>query len=122
MNRKTVSTLPLLALDRGEAVRIRTSMAIGLWLAVLVAATMACGFAVAFSDRAAEFRDRWSAADIAVLASLRSSQLAPAPPDPSHAVERSPAAAKLGKRRFDDTRFSRNQAVSCATCVEIRKP
>ena len=60
--------------------------------------------------------DRWSTEEIGVLASLRLSQLPPAPPDPSNAVEGMPGAAALGKRLFNDTRFSGNQAVSCATC------
>ncbi len=59
---------------------------------------------------------RWSAADLQTLASLRLAQLPPPPDDPSNAVERSPAAIALGARLFDDARFSRNGAVSCASC------
>jgi cytochrome c peroxidase len=40
----------------------------------------------------------------------------PAPPrDGSNAVEAVPAAAALGERLFSEVRFSRNQAVSCAS-------
>ncbi len=60
--------------------------------------------------------DRWTPDELAVLASMRLSQLPAAPADPSNAVERLPAAAALGKRLFNDPRFSRNQAVSCASC------
>ena len=97
------------------------SMAISFGLAVLVAAPMVNGFAGGRSDQTVAFRDRWNAADIGVLASLRLSQLPPAPPDPSNAVERSPAAVELGRRLFNDARFSRNQAVSCATCHDPKK-
>jgi len=60
--------------------------------------------------------DGWTADDKAVLASMSLDRLPPAPRDPSNAVEALPAAAALGKRLFADVRFSRNQAVSCATC------
>lgn len=63
----------------------------------------------------------WSAADTAVLASLRLSQLPPLPHDPSNAVQDLPAAAALGKRLFNDVRFSSNQAVSCASCHDPAK-
>jgi cytochrome c peroxidase len=60
--------------------------------------------------------DGWSAEDKAALASMTLDQLPPVPRDPSNAVEAEPAAAALGKRLFSETRFSRNQAVSCASC------
>ena len=60
--------------------------------------------------------ESWSTSDLAVLASLRLSQLPPPPHDPSNAFERNPAAAALGKRLFFDPRFSRNGAVSCSSC------
>ena len=97
------------------------SIAIGLGVAVLVAALRVNGFAAGRSDQAVAFRDRWNAADTGVLASLRLSQLQPTPPDPSNAVEGSPAAVELGKRLFNDVRFSQNQAVSCATCHDAKK-
>lgn len=60
--------------------------------------------------------ESWSTSDLAVLASLRLSQLPPIPNDPSNAFEKNPAAAALGKRLFFDPRFSRNGAVSCSSC------
>lgn len=60
--------------------------------------------------------ERWSVEERDVIASLRLSQLAPAPADPSNRYEQLPAAAVLGKRLFSDVRFSSNQAVSCASC------
>ncbi len=42
--------------------------------------------------------------------------LPPAPPDPSNAVADSPEARELGEMLFNDTGFSANNAVACATC------
>ena len=61
------------------------------------------------------FADGWSAAEIDILASLRLSQLPP-PQDPSNAFEKNPAAIAIGEKLFFDSRFSRNSAVSCASC------
>lgn len=78
--------------------------------------------ALAGTGQATEkLRDEWNAADLDVLASLRISQLPPAPKDPSNSVESQPAAIELGQRLFHDARFSRNQAVSCAGCHDPRK-
>lgn len=63
----------------------------------------------------------WSNDEMAVLASLSLKRLPPQPGDPSNAVERAPAAVDLGRRLFSDARFSRNGAVSCASCHDPRK-
>ena len=97
------------------------SIAISLGVAVLVAAPMVNGFAGGLSDQTGVFRDEWTAAEVGLLAWLRLSQLPPTPPDPSNAVDGSRAAIELGKRLFNDVRFSRNQAVSCATCHDPKK-
>jgi len=65
--------------------------------------------------------DRWSPEEMAVLASLSLKRLPPVPVDPSNAVERLPAAVDLGQRLFNDARFSRNGAVSCASCHDPQK-
>ena len=62
------------------------------------------------------FADGWNATEIDILASLRLSQLPPVPQDPSNAFEKNPLAIALGKKLFFDSRFSRNSAVSCASC------
>ena len=98
-----------------------TSMAIGFAVAIFAAAPLVNTFAAESSNRVMHLRDRWNAADLAVLASLRLSELAPTPKDPSNAVEASPAAMELGRRLFNDARFSRNGAVSCATCHDPGK-
>jgi len=95
--------------------------AIRLGIAAFCAAPFMNGFAGDRSGQTGAFRDHWSAPEISVLASLRLSQLPPMPPDPSNAVEGSRAAIDLGKRLFNDVRFSRNQAVSCATCHDPNK-
>ena len=89
---------------------LRASIGIGL---TLLAGAMVVRMP---ADAAGSPRDRWSAEELDVLASMRLSQLPAAPADPSNAVESLPAAAALGKRLFHDARFSRNQAVSCASC------
>jgi cytochrome c peroxidase len=78
-----------------------------LGLAVVAALSLLTGF----SETAV-----WSAEDKAVLASMSLDKLPPSPRDPSNAVEAEPAAAALGQRLFSEVRFSRNGAVSCATC------
>jgi cytochrome c peroxidase len=78
-----------------------------LGVAVVAALSLLTGFAGT---------DAWSAEDRAALASMSLDKLPPTPRDPSNAVEAVPAAAALGQRLFADTRFSRNQRVSCASC------
>ncbi|RZJ06979.1 MAG: cytochrome-c peroxidase [Rubrivivax sp.] len=65
---------------------------------------------------AAQDAQTWGAEELAVLSSLRLSQLPPPPNDASNRFEDSPAAAALGQRLFFDVRLSRNGAVSCASC------
>jgi len=74
--------------------------------------------AIARADPAPTAADaeRWSQADRDVLASLSLKRLPSTPDDPSNAVQRSPAAAELGRRLFEDARFSRDGTVACATC------
>ena len=98
-----------------------TSMAIGFVVAIAAAAPLGNTFAGESTVRATHLRDRWNAAELGVLASLRLSELPPTPKDPSNAVEASPAAIELGRRLFNDARFSGNGAVSCATCHDPKK-
>ena len=90
------------------------------WMLGGTAAGLCAALAVTLAD-ASEQPDTvshtsWTAEEKAVLASLGLKQLAPVPIDPSNAVEGKPAAIELGRRLFDDTRLSRNGAVSCASC------
>ncbi|MEO8153704.1 MAG: cytochrome c peroxidase [Rhizobacter sp.] len=93
------------------------------WLggAMAASALLVAAFAHAASRQAATGADRWSTEDMAVLASLSLKRLPPVPADPSNAAERLPAAIDLGKRLFADARFSRNGAVSCASCHDPQK-
>ncbi len=65
--------------------------------------------------------ERWNDTDLAVLSSLRLSQLPAIPSDPSNTYDNNRAAIALGKRLFSDARFSLNQAISCATCHDPAK-
>jgi len=94
---------------------------IALGAAVALALPLVSGVAASSSESTPPAPDGWSRADLSVLASMRLSQLPAAPHDPSNAVEDVPAAAALGKRLFNDARFSANQAVSCATCHDPQK-
>jgi cytochrome c peroxidase len=86
-----------------------------------VGAALVVTFANAASGQTPAGADRWSAEDRAVLASLSLKHLPPVPADPTNAVERLPAAVGLGKRLFNDARFSGNGAVSCASCHDPKK-
>ena len=65
--------------------------------------------------------DGWNTDEVAILSSMRLSELPPVPKDPSNTYESSSAAASLGKRIFFDRRFSGNGAVSCASCHQPDK-
>ena len=74
------------------------------------------GFAFGTFEPRAAAPGRWSPDELAVLASMTLDRLPERPRDPSNAVEDRVEAAALGQRLFNDARFSRNQAVSCASC------
>ena len=93
----------------------------GIFVAVLSTLTTMPGLAEPESDRNVHLRDTWSTADLDVLASLRISQVPPTPKDPSNSVELFPAAVDLGRRLFNDARFSRNHTISCASCHDPEK-
>jgi len=82
----------------------------------LLAAVLAVVGGIGIAEGAIWGIERWTADERELIASLRLNQLAPAPADPSNRYERLPAAAELGRRLFNDVRFSRNQAVACASC------
>ena len=97
------------------------SMAWMLGSVIAASAALVVTFAQAAAPNPATAADRWSAVDRAVLATLSLKRLPPVPLDPSNAVERLPAAVDLGQRLFNDARFSRNGAVSCASCHDSQK-
>lgn len=85
------------------------------WLIALIGGTLLAGAAQASLFGLPGF-DGWSADEMSVLSSMRLSELAPAPADPSNGHESSRAAVGLGQSIFFDQRFSGNGAVSCASC------
>lgn len=97
------------------------SMAWVLGCTIAASAALVVTFASAAPRQPAMGADRWSAEDRAVLATLSLKRLPPVPLDPSNAVERLPAAIDLGRRLFNDARFSRNGAVSCASCHDPQR-
>lgn len=64
--------------------------------------------------------DTWNNKELAILSSIHIRQLSAPAQDPSNAYEALPAAIQLGQKIFNDTRFSKNQAVSCATCHQAQ--
>lgn len=94
-------------MSRGACHRPGWAFGATLGLSLVAALSVLTGFTWA---------DTWTAEDRAVLASLSLAKLPPPPRDPSNAVDTVPAAAALGKQLFAEVRFSRNQAVSCASC------
>lgn len=101
--------------------RLKTLLIATCGVILLVVGPCVNGLAEGIFDRMRSQGEQWSAKDISVLASLRISQLPPAPPDPSNAFEGSPAAIEFGRQLFNDTRFSKNQSVSCASCHDPKK-
>lgn len=63
----------------------------------------------------------WSREELAILATLRLSQLQAPESDPSNRVESMPKAIALGKQLFFDTRLSANGKVSCASCHDPKQ-
>ena len=95
-----------------NALTLRSSAFRSLVLAMLLTAA---------SANAASSGVAWSKSEIALLASMRLNQL-PAPPlDASNAFENIPAAVELGNRFFFESRFGKNERISCATCHDPAK-
>ena len=90
-------------------------------LATIIAAASVSAMAAGASVEPTRMRDRWSSEELATIASMRLSQLPPLPIDVSNAADGSPDAKILGKRLFNDVRFSRNNEVSCASCHDPQK-
>ena len=59
---------------------------------------------------------QWTPDQVGVIASLSLDKLAAAPNDPSNAAGGQAAAIALGRALFNDSRFSRDGSVSCASC------
>ena len=88
------------------------------WLVTALAVVAACA-ATAVAAQAlnnAPARDRWSAEEVAAIASMRLNEAGPRPPEASNAYEQRTDAVALGRALFNDTRLSKNGQVACASC------
>jgi cytochrome c peroxidase len=83
---------------------------------MLGALALLTGFDFATFDPRKAAPGPWSSEELAVLASMTLERLPARARDASNAVEDRTEAAALGKRLFNDTRFSPDQSVSCASC------
>lgn len=79
--------------------------------ALLLGAVLAASLGAALPQR-----DVWSEDDLRVLQSLSLDSLSAPPADPSNQVADNPEAAEFGRLLFNDTGFSANRRVSCASC------
>lgn len=80
------------------------------------AAALAATFIAAGETGKAPLRDRWSAQEVATIASMRLKEAGDRPVDASNAYEQRVEAAVFGRALFNDTRLSRNGQVACASC------
>lgn len=87
---------------------------------VAVAATAVTAVAATAPNKA-PLRDKWSAEDIATLASMRMKEAGPRPLEASNAYEQRTDAAAFGRALFDDPRLSKNGQVACANCHSADK-
>jgi cytochrome c peroxidase len=85
------------------------------------ASIAAVALAVCAAAGTQSLRDKWSAQEIATMASMQLKEAGPRPADPSNEYEADPRAAALGCALFNDPRFSRNGEVSCASCHSPEK-
>lgn len=80
------------------------------------AAALAVSAWAAQESKPAPPRDRWSAQEVATIASMRLKEAGERPTDPSNAYEQRTDVAVFGRALFNDTRLSRNGQVACVSC------
>lgn len=85
-----------------------------MWVAAAAAALAVSVFAA--QELKVPLRDKWSAQEVATIASMRLKEAGDRPVDVSNAYEQRTEAATLGRALFNDTRLSKNGQVSCASC------
>ncbi|NMM78915.1 cytochrome-c peroxidase [Acidovorax sp. SRB_24] len=85
-----------------------------IWVAAAAAALAVSVFAA--QELQAPLRDKWSAQEVATIASMRLKEAGERPVDMSNAYEQRTEAATLGRALFNDKRLSKNGQVSCASC------
>ncbi|HYF19248.1 MAG TPA: cytochrome c peroxidase [Ramlibacter sp.] len=82
----------------------------------LLAAVLGVSVVAAPASSPAPPRDRWTAQELATIASMRLKEAGPPPADPSNAYEQRTDAALFGRALFHEPRLSRNGQVACASC------
>jgi cytochrome c peroxidase len=80
------------------------------------AAVLAVTALAAQEFKQAPLRDKWSAQEVATLASMRLKEAGQRPADASNAYEQRTEAAAFGRALFNDTRLSKNGQVACVSC------
>jgi cytochrome c peroxidase len=85
-----------------------------IWVAAAAAALAVS--VIAAQDLKAPLRDKWSAQELAAIASMRLKEAGERPVDASNAYERRTEAATFGRALFNDTRLSKNGQIACASC------
>lgn len=83
-------------------------------LAAAAAALALCVFAA--QAMKATPRDKWSAEEVATIASMRLSEAGERPADASNAYEQRTEASAFGRALFNDSRLSKDGQVACASC------
>lgn len=89
-------------------------------VATALAASLLTALAAQALDNAS-LRDKWSAQDVATLASMRLKEAGQRPSELSNAYEQRTEAATLGRALFNDTRLSKNGQVACVSCHSVDK-
>ncbi|CAM3864644.1 cytochrome-c peroxidase [Polaromonas hydrogenivorans] len=80
------------------------------------AAALAVSAWAAEDWKQAQLQDRWSAQEVATIASMRLKEAGQRPADASNAYEQRTEAAVFGRALFNDTRLSKNGQVACVSC------
>jgi cytochrome c peroxidase len=95
---------------------MKTAIGVRAAAAALVLATVAVAALAAQDAAGPALRDRWSASELAAIASMQWKAAGERPADRSNAYETRADAAALGRILFEDRRLSRNGQVACASC------
>jgi cytochrome c peroxidase len=90
-------------------------------IAAALAATLALSGWAAQEVRQAPLRDKWSAEELATIATMRLKEAGERPTEVSNAYEQRTDAAALGRALFNDKRMSKNGQVACASCHAAEK-
>jgi cytochrome c peroxidase len=93
---------------------VTNSVRVGLYASLL--ALLLSGASLMAPAAEDDRKDWFDPGEVEVIRSLWIGTLPPLPDDPSNRVDTDPRAAALGRKLFNDPRFSKDGRVSCATC------